>query len=446
MDFAQFECLNYMSAIVGPMNSWSAVEIAYFRTQTDLFNERLGEVAAQQGVHFIDVRPWFLFHEVCGYEGEYINHLTLGTRLGWPPLFAKGKSFHPNHDGHQAYANALEFYIEQRINDGWPLNQSGLPVNPPEVTPPTQTASTSSEVYVGELDIELVSPACEQVWATQSNAQVQVQGDGFMPDGSIALTGRLLVGDDVTFAPISADANGQFDIMLTIPTVSEMDAINIQATGIAADGLPQVDTTLTLPILVEQAPCPMDDSFTAQFGTTTSLDVLNNDAVGDAPFDVTTLTIADEPAHGTVSVQASGLLDYQPDGGYVGTDAFTYRICDTADLCVLGHVTLTITIACTITGTDGNDEILGTNGNDVICALGGDDFVSGNGGDDIIIGGTGNDVLFGNAGDDALYGGDGSNIVVGGEGNDIVDGGDDPVFSDDDTTGATPSDLLANFI
>jgi hypothetical protein len=50
-------------------------------------------------------------------------------------------------------------------------------------------------------------------------------------------------------------------------------------------------------------------------------------------------------------------------------------------------------VACTRTGSTGDDLIVGTPGDDVLCGLGGDDVIAGRGGTDIISGGRGEDTL-----------------------------------------------------
>jgi Ca2+-binding RTX toxin-like protein len=89
-------------------------------------------------------------------------------------------------------------------------------------------------------------------------------------------------------------------------------------------------------------------------------------------------------------------------------------------------------LACTITGTDGPDELHGTSGNDVICGLKGDDelfgadgndLLRGNAGDDFLSGGPGDDLLFGLAGDDSMVGRSGDDEIHGFDGQDNADGG-----------------------
>jgi Ca2+-binding RTX toxin-like protein len=79
--------------------------------------------------------------------------------------------------------------------------------------------------------------------------------------------------------------------------------------------------------------------------------------------------------------------------------------------------------ACTITGTNGPDELKGTAGPDVICGLGGDDEIDGRGGEDVIFAGKGNDEIDGGDGDDALHGGPGRDTLSDPSGENVLDGG-----------------------
>jgi hypothetical protein len=74
---------------------------------------------------------------------------------------------------------------------------------------------------------------------------------------------------------------------------------------------------------------------------------------------------------------------------------------------------------CTITGTDGADQLVGTSHDDVICGLGGDDVIDARGGDDVVFGDAGDDQIDGGAGDDTLYGGAGVDALNGGPGTDV---------------------------
>ena len=133
--------------------------------------------------------------------------------------------------------------------------------------------------------------------------------------------------------------------------------------------------------------------------------------------------IVDAPTNGTAEVGPSGIITYTPALGFDGVDSFTHVACTDANLCGVVDAEVTVTLTCTIEGTDQDDIIEGTPGDDVICAAGGNDTVFGGGGNDVILGETGNDTLFGGAGDDLVLGGAGLDIINGQSGDDTVDGG-----------------------
>jgi tannase/feruloyl esterase/hemolysin type calcium-binding protein/3HB-oligomer hydrolase 3HBOH len=94
---------------------------------------------------------------------------------------------------------------------------------------------------------------------------------------------------------------------------------------------------------------------------------------------------------------------------------------------------------CTITGTQGNDELAGTSRDDVICGLGGDDEIHGNGGDDTIRGDSGNDALNGGSSNDTVIGGTGNDELSGVDGDDRLNARDE-VRGNDDADGGTGRD------
>jgi hypothetical protein len=75
------------------------------------------------------------------------------------------------------------------------------------------------------------------------------------------------------------------------------------------------------------------------------LDVLANDTDPDSNLDPSKVTITQSPTKGTVAVDpTTGAITYSPNSGVTGTDTFTYRVCDTTDLCDEGLVTVTFAL------------------------------------------------------------------------------------------------------
>ncbi len=67
----------------------------------------------------------------------------------------------------------------------------------------------------------------------------------------------------------------------------------------------------------------------------------------------TTLAIASQPSAGTVATGAAGILDYTPDGSFVGTTIFNYEICDFDDVCGVGTINVQVDDAPPPTGGEG---------------------------------------------------------------------------------------------
>jgi Ca2+-binding RTX toxin-like protein len=82
-------------------------------------------------------------------------------------------------------------------------------------------------------------------------------------------------------------------------------------------------------------------------------------------------------------------------------------------------------MACTIIGTEGDDELVGTSGDDILCGLGGDDEIDSGAGNDVVDGGSGDDFIELDSGDDYSFGGPGADKLFGGDGRDALLGGSD---------------------
>ncbi|MEY8827525.1 choice-of-anchor I family protein [Sedimentitalea sp. XS_ASV28] len=77
----------------------------------------------------------------------------------------------------------------------------------------------------------------------------------------------------------------------------------------------------------------------------------------------------------------------------------------------------------TLTGGNGNDQIIGLSGADVLSGMGGNDLILGGRGRDAIEGGDGNDLILAGMHRDDIKGGDGNDVIKGGNGNDTIEGG-----------------------
>jgi uncharacterized repeat protein (TIGR01451 family) len=82
------------------------------------------------------------------------------------------------------------------------------------------------------------------------------------------------------------------------------------------------------------------DMFTVAEDSSTALNVRANDTgLGDVPI----MTVATDPPHGTVMVNANGTIQYTPDPDYFGPDSFTYTITDSTGQSSMAMVTINVT-------------------------------------------------------------------------------------------------------
>ncbi len=98
-----------------------------------------------------------------------------------------------------------------------------------------------------------------------------------------------------------------------------------------------------------KAPVAVDDTATTTEGTLVNIRVLDNDSDTDGNLDVTTVSIASEPANGTATAKPDGTVDYEPSAGHVGTDSFTYTVKDD-DGAVSNKATVKVTVTATASG------------------------------------------------------------------------------------------------
>jgi ELWxxDGT repeat protein len=75
-------------------------------------------------------------------------------------------------------------------------------------------------------------------------------------------------------------------------------------------------------------PMAGDDSASSQSDAAVTINVLANDSESGGTIDTASVQIVSEPAHGSVSVTASGSIAYTPVSGFAGSDSFTYSVKD----------------------------------------------------------------------------------------------------------------------
>jgi hypothetical protein len=105
----------------------------------------------------------------------------------------------------------------------------------------------------------------------------------------------------------------------------------------------------------QRVPVALDDSASTAPATPVVIDVDANDSDEDGNLRRDQVTITQQPANGTVTCNNQSDCTYTPKAGFVGTDTFTYEICDWTGLCDTATVTVTVT-ADTGTGDTGTGD------------------------------------------------------------------------------------------
>ncbi|WP_232679629.1 Ig-like domain-containing protein [Nocardioides sp. R-C-SC26] len=98
------------------------------------------------------------------------------------------------------------------------------------------------------------------------------------------------------------------------------------------------------------------DTASTTLGNAVATDVRTNDTATGST--LAEPTIAENPKHGTATVNANGTITYTPDAGFSGTDTYSYAVRDAAGVaCATAEVTVTVTQgnACDPLGTFGAD-------------------------------------------------------------------------------------------
>ncbi|NWF53076.1 MAG: cadherin-like domain-containing protein, partial [Nitrospirae bacterium] len=101
-----------------------------------------------------------------------------------------------------------------------------------------------------------------------------------------------------------------------------------------------------------------DDTATTDEDTSVDIDVISNDTDPDGAIAPATVSITDNPAHGTAVANTDGTVTYTPNAGFSGIDTFTYTVKDNEGA-TSNEATVRVTVSETfvITGS-----VLGSHG------------------------------------------------------------------------------------
>ena len=110
---------------------------------------------------------------------------------------------------------------------------------------------------------------------------------------------------------------------------------------------------------VNDPPTATDDSDQTDEDQPVTTDVLANDSDGDGSLDASTVAVQSGPSDGATTVENDGSITYTPDGGFTGTDTYTYTVADD-DGATSNVATVTITVGAVNGPPTATDDALTT--------------------------------------------------------------------------------------
>ncbi|WP_445422152.1 Ig-like domain-containing protein [Arsenicibacter rosenii] len=140
------------------------------------------------------------------------------------------------------------------------------------------------------------------------------------------------------------------------------------------------DTALVAITVQSLPPTANRDNVTTPFNVNVQISTLTNDvdragrpaSLTGASANVSSFSVITQPANGTIAIGANGLLTYNPNDTYAGTDQLIYRICDNVNTSLCDTALVFITIQSAPPVANRNDVTTAFNTNSTILILAND--------------------------------------------------------------------------
>ncbi len=141
--------------------------------------------------------------------------------------------------------------------------------------------------------------------------------------------------DVSSVAVVQQPGNGAVSVDAATGDITYTPALNFfgsdSFTYVVADDANATSAQGTVTIVVasvNDAPVTVADTVILQEDVAHSIGVLGNDSDVDGTLVLTSVEVIQTPQHGTTSVGTDGLIRYQPDSNFAGSDSFSYRVQD----------------------------------------------------------------------------------------------------------------------
>ena len=196
---------------------------------------------------------------------------------------------------------------------------------------PDPSLCTTAWIYVYFADVNLPPVAVNDSAYTLVDVPVpfDMLGNDSDPNGALDPS-TLQITSNPTNGTASFDATANAWIYTPNPGYVGTDVLSYR---ICDDGIPS-------PVLCDQAqvyffidplnipPVAVNDSATTLADTPVDITILSNDFDVDGIIVVDSTSVITAPLNGSATINASGVLTYQPNPLFVGIDSLEYRICD----------------------------------------------------------------------------------------------------------------------
>ena len=199
--------------------------------------------------------------------------------------------------------------------------------------------------------------------------------DEIEQEKDVSEAGTIIAGD---YGDLTIKSDGTYDYQLNqagqeaIIALDGQETIEDQFTYVLTDGDTDTDPA-TLTITLDgrnDPPDAVNDEATTNEDTPVDITVLTNDSDPDGdPLDV---TVATDPANGSVVINEDNTLTYTPDENFNGEDTFEYTISDGKGGTDTATVSITVNPAVDFPTTD-DKSVSGNEDNDIPITLSGDD-------------------------------------------------------------------------
>ena len=164
----------------------------------------------------------------------------------------------------------------------------------------------------------------------------------FVMEGSASLN---LSSFQIVIAPSNGEATiNELGILTYTPNPNflGMDSLVYQVCDIST---PPLCAQSYVNYTVTSIPPVVNDSIVEVPENVENFEIVLNITIGSAPINYTGITILVPPSHGNITeINGTGVVFFTPDPGFLGSDFFIVRVCDTNDipLCDTGIVNITV--------------------------------------------------------------------------------------------------------